>query len=376
MLSILASQYGGFDKYQENLMIRNELKTQKKKLIIVALTAVFALPVPALADNANFTFYGKVNVDVESVKSDKVATPATTATSMNRLQSNASRFGFKGSEDLGDGLHAIYQFEAQIDSVNDKNAKVPFNGIRNSHIGLKGSFGTVFAGNWDTPYKLVHNKIELFDNTTVFSAIQLVGVTGNGKNFNTRQNNAIQYWTPNINGLTVQGSYALDSAKTATVNKTALSLSGAYENDMLYAGLGYESRADQTTATKSDSAMRLLGAFKFPNGQVGVMMENMTIANGVATTAKQRNMELAVTYKMGSSNLGAFLAKNGTYNDVANTGAKQLSLRYGYNFSKRSELYAAYTSLSNDSAANYGFYTGSAAGSKQTGLGLGMIHSF
>jgi predicted porin len=350
--------------------------TKQKNLIVAVLTAAITLPVSALADNANFTFYGKINVDVESVKSDTVITPATAATSLNRLQSNASRFGFKGSEDLGDGLQAIYQFEAQIDSVNDKNAKVPFNGIRNSQIGLKGDFGTVFAGNWDTPYKLVHNKIELFDNTTVFSAIQLVGVTGNGKNFNTRQNNAVQYLSPNFSGFTAQGSYALDSAKTATANKTALSLSAAYENSLLYAGLGYESRADQTTTTKSDSAMRLLGAFKFPNGQVGVMMENMAIANGVATTAKQKNMELAVTYNIGKSNLGAFLAKNGNYNDVASTGARQLSLRYGYNFSKRSELYAAYTSLSNDTAANYGFYTGSAAGSKLSGLGLGMIHSF
>lgn len=350
--------------------------TKQRKLIVVALTAAISLPVSALADSANFTFYGKINVDVESVKSDKVSAPATTATSLNRLQSNASRFGFKGSEDLGDGLQAIYQFEAQIDSVNDRNAKTPFNGTRNSQIGMKGNFGTVFAGNWDTPYKIVHNKIELFDNTTVFSATQLVGVTGNGKNFNTRQNNAIQYWSPSIGGFTVQGSYALDSSKTAADNRPATSLSAAYENNMLYASLGYESRLDQTTRTKRDTATRLLGAFKFPNGQVGIMMESMSIANSTTTTAKQSNVELAATYNIGKSNLGAFLAKNGNYNDAANTGAKQLSLRYGYNFSKRSELYAAYTSLSNDTAANYGFYTGSAAGSKLTGLGLGMIHSF
>lgn len=350
----------------------------KKKVFKLALIARLAAPLATLADTANFIFYGKINVDVESVKSDKVATPATTATSLNRLQSNASRFGFKGSEDMGDGLQAVYQFEAQIDSVNDKNAKTPFNGVRNSQIGLKGGFGTVFAGNWDTPFKAVHNKIELFDNTTVFSVINLVGRTGNGsgKDFNTRQNNVIQYWTPNISGFTGLVSYALDSAKTATVNKTSMSLSGAYENDMLYAGLGYESRADQTTTTKSDSAMRLLGAFKFPDGQVGIMMERMSVANALTTTATQSNMELAGSYKVGSSNLGVSFAKNGNYNGVTNTGAKQLSLRYGHNFSKRTELYGAYTSLSNDTGANYGFYTGSAAGSKLSGLGLGMIHSF
>jgi len=351
-------------------------KSQALRKLAVALTAAIAIPLPALADTANITFYGKINVDVESVKSDKVTTPVTTATSINRVQSNVSRFGFKGSEDLGDGLQAIFQFEAQIDSVNDKNANTPYTGIRNSQIGLKGSFGTVFGGAWDSPYKAVHNKTELFDNGSVFTATQLVGKSGNGKNFNTRQNNAIQYWSPDFKGFSFKGSYGLDSAKTAADNKTALSLSGAYENDMLHAGLGYERRLDQTTRTKHDSAIRLLGAYKLPDGQVGVMLERLSIADTITTTANQNNIELSATYKLGKKNLGAFLVKNGNYNNVTNSGARQLTLRYGYSYSKRSELYAAYTSISNDTAANYGFYAGSAAGSSQTALGLGIIHSF
>ena len=346
------------------------------KIFLLVLVIELTAPSIACADNTNINFYGKINVDVESVKSDLVTTPATTATSINRLQSNASRFGIKGSEDLDEGLQAIYQFEVQIDSVNDKNAKTPFTGVRNSRIGLKGELGTLFAGNWDSPYKAQHNKIELFDKASVFSATNLVGVTGNGKSFNTRQNNVIQYWTPNISGFTGQASYALDSAKTATTNKTSISLSGAYENDSLYAGLGYASRADQTTVTQSDSAARLLGAFMFTNGQVGLMLERMAVANTLTTTATQRNIELAALYKISRNTLAIAYAKNNNYNGEPNTGAKQLSLRYGYNHSKRTELYAAYTLLRNESAADYGFYPGSATGSKQTALGLGMIHSF
>lgn len=346
----------------------------QKNIFTLALVAGLAAPIVASAD-ANTTFYGKINVDVESVKSDKVATPATDATSMSRLQSNASRFGFKGSEDIADGLQAVYQFEAQIDSVNDKNAKTPFNGVRNSQIGLKGGFGTVFAGNWDTPFKTSHNKLELFDNASVFTTNFLIGKTGNGKDYVTRQNNVMQYWTPNISGFTGQASYALDSAKTATTNKTALSLAGMYENDMLYAALAYENRADQSILGKSDKATRLVGAYKFPDGQVGITIEKMSVAL-VSATASQSNMELAGSYKIDNINLGAAFAKNGNYNGVSNTGAKQLTLRYGYNFSKLTELYAAYTSISNDTGANYGFYPTKAAGSKQSALGLGLIHSF
>jgi predicted porin len=356
----------------------------QKKVIVAALAAAFALPGSALADDAALMFYGKINVDVESVKSDKVAAPATDATGLNRVQSNASRFGFKGSENLGGGLQTVYQFETQIDTVNDKNAKTPFNGVRNSQIGLKGGFGTIFAGNWDSPYKVAHNKIELFDNTTVFTTNALVGVTGNGKSYVTRQNNVIEYMSPNMGGLSVQAAYSMDSSKTATTNKTTTSVAGMYENDMLYAALAYETRSDQTTVGKSDNATRLVAALKFPNGLIGATLERMSVANTASTTASQTNSELVGMYSIGMTNLGIAYAKNGDYNGVSNTGANQLSLRYGYSFTKATELYAAYTSISNGSATTgYGFNASAptvsptrGVGAKQTGLGLGLIHSF
>src|SRR3989338_4049314 len=61
---------------------------------------------------SGITFYGRVNADFESVKNDKVSA-VTTAKSVNRVQSNASRFGLKGSEGLGDDLTAIWQLEVQ-----------------------------------------------------------------------------------------------------------------------------------------------------------------------------------------------------------------------------------------------------------------------
>ena len=350
----------------------------QKKLIVAALAAAVALPVSAFADNANIDFYGKINVDVESVKSDKVATPGTDATSMNRVQSNASRFGFKGSEDLSGGLAAIYQFEVQTDSVNDKNAKNPFNSSRNAQLGLKGDFGTIFAGNWDSPYKVSHNKIELFDNTTVFTTNYLIGATQTGKSYVTRQNNVIEYMSPNMNGLNVQAAYSLDSAKTATTNKTTLSLAGMYENDMLYGALAFESRPDQTTTSKTDSATRLVAAVKIPNGMVGVTLEKLSTNTSATVKGSQTNTELVGSFKFDDNSLGLAYAKDGNFNGVSNTGANQLTLRFGHNFSKLTELYAAYTSISNDTGANYGFYKTSAVatGSKQTAFGVGLIHSF
>jgi predicted porin len=364
--------------------------TKQKKLISCALAAV-AFSAPALAETGNVSVYGKINMDLESVKNDKIDV-ATNAKSVNRIQSNASRFGVKGSEDLGDGLAAIWQLEVQVDPTGSSGG-TPFNGTRNSNVGLKGNFGTVFIGNWDTPYKLAHNKLELFDNATVFTATHLVGRTGannaantavTGVNFNTRQSQVVQYWSPKMGAFQGMISYSPDSAETTTRDRTKLSLSGVYDDKVLYGALAYEIRPDQTTASVDDKATRLIGAYKFGSGQIGLMYENLSVGTTAATSESQRNWELSGSYKSGNSNIGAFYVKNGNLGARANTGADMVSLRYGYDFSKRTEIYGAYTRLSNDASANYSALGGAVGtvgaattlGTNQTGFGVGMIHNF
>lgn len=367
-----------------------EHKLESKTAAPAQAKANTAAPAPANTASG-ITFYGRVNADFESVKNDKVSV-ATTAKSVNRVQSNASRFGLKGSEGLVDDLTAIWQLEIQVDPANGGNT--PFNGTRNSNVGLKGGFGTVFVGSWDTPYKLAHNKLELFDNASIFSATNMIGRTGANNaantavtavNYNTRQSSVLQYWSPNLSGFQGMIAFSPDSGQTTTQNKTKLSLSGAYENDMLYAALAYENRPDQTTAAVDDHATRLVGAYKFGGGLIGMAFERLSVGTAAATSESQSNLELAGNYKLGNNNLGAFYVKNGNLGARANTGADMYTLRYGYNFSKHTELYGAYTRLSNDASANYSTLTATAIGtvgaastngSTQTGLGIGMIHLF
>ena len=365
-----------------------------QKTHIVAMLAAAAFSAPALAETGNVSVYGKVNVDFESVSNDKVATAATTM-GQERIQSNASRFGVKGSAVLGDGLAAVWQLEVQVDPAN--GGATPFNGTRNSHVGLKGDFGTVSMGTWDTPYKLAHNKLELFDNATIFTATSMVGRTGHTNtasatsaahnvNFNTRQSSVVQYWTPVMSGLQGMIAYSPDVSETATANRKRVSLSGTYENDMLYAALAYENRGDHYTVGMNDSAVRVVGAYKFGDGQVGAMYEHLRAGTAVATEETQYNWELAASYKFDKSTLGAFYANNSNLGTRANTSANMYSLRYGYNYDKRTELYGAYTRLQNDASANYstlgttagtiGALAAGTLGTTQTGFGVGIIHSF
>lgn len=367
----------------------------QKKIIALAIAA--AISAPAFADTSNVTVYGLLNADIESVSN--TIPSGTNPTSKIRTTSNASRFGIKGSEDLGDGLSAIWQIETRVNLMGNETTAVAgttpastinvgvFNGMRNTNIGLKGNFGTVFLGNWDTPYKVTHNKVELFDNTTIATATALMGANGSATlasgAFNVRENSSVQYWTPVFSG--VQGKFAYSAhqsvATTTTQKPSLISMSATYDVDQFYVAYGYEAHTAFTAgANDKDTGSRLVGAYKLDAGQVGLAYENLT-TNRAGAAASRAAWELSGKYAMGANNFGAFYTSAGLLNGVANTGATQVSLRYGYNFSKRTEAYALYTVINNNSAANYGFadvangYTGT-AGSKLSGLGMGLVHTF
>jgi predicted porin len=371
----------------------------QKKIIALAIASALVTP-SAFADIGNVSVYGVLNADFESVKSSNIG--AGVANTVNRVSSNATRFGIKGKEDLGAGLNAIYQLEAQFD-LNGNGANGFGNGTRNSHVGLNGDFGTAFLGIWDTPYKTTHNKVELFDNTTFASAINVLGhASSTGVNFNNRLKNSMQYWTPNFNGFQAKLAYGTDNASTTGVagtTQTVISLSADYDDEMFYAAYGYESFKDTALSTgtvpagttlvgplsagnKADGN-RLVGAYKFaPESLVGLTYERLSGTN-LGVTSTRTAWELMGKYTMGNSNFGASYVKAGNLGATAASGANQVSLRYGYSFSKRTEVYGMYSSLSNDTAGSYNLSGGTPVattagtlGAKLSGLGFGMVHKF
>ncbi len=352
----------------------------QKKLIALAVAAALTTPALAMAD---VTVYGKAFLDVENVNNNKIVAPAKT--SAMRVATNASRLGVKGSEDLGDNLKAIFQYEVQMDA-NGVGGNGLGNGTRNSGIGMEGDFGKVIVGRWDSPYKVVHNKVELFDNTTVFSATNVVGRSATGKNYNNRQSSMIQYWTPKMGGFQGALMYSPDAAPTTTTNKQIIALSGTFDQDGIYAGLGYESRADVFAGT-TDSALRLTGKFDFGPAWVGATVESIKTNTALTTSYTQNIMELVGQYNFDTNFIGLSYSKAGKTN-VANTGASQVSLKLGHNFSKKVEGFLAYTNLKNDavnlaavgSGGTYGLSAGTvygpALGSTQSAFGAGMSMSF
>ncbi|OHC87945.1 MAG: hypothetical protein A3J87_06545 [Sideroxydans sp. RIFOXYB12_FULL_59_6] len=313
----------------------------KQKLIALAIAS--ALSAPAFADNANITVYGKAFMTLESYDSG-----VNGEKSYMRVNTNASRFGVKGSDDLGEGLQGIYQYEVEMDA--DGSTGAGLGKTRNSGFGLKGDFGQVVLGIWDTPFKVAHNKIELFDNTTNWSATKVIGISG-GKDFNTRQKNMVQYWSPKVGGLQAAVMYSPEEA--AAAKKNNLSMSVTFEQDAIYAAVGYESRPDQSAANVTDTATRVVGQFDLGDAWIGAMVESMKV-----NSVSNNNTELVGAFKMGAGSIAASITKQGS----AGTDTTGVSLKYAYKFSKRTEGFLAYGSKKTSVTA--------------TTFGGGFMHSF
>src|SRR5512144_414193 len=104
----------------------------QEKLIALAIAAAFSAPV--FADNGNFNFYGAANLSFDHINSG-TATNGTAGTSSNRISSNTSKFGFKGSDDLGDDLKAVWQVEQTL-YIDGGSGKTSTLATRNTYAGL------------------------------------------------------------------------------------------------------------------------------------------------------------------------------------------------------------------------------------------------
>ena len=81
------------------------------RLLAASLIAACAIPPAA---QANVEIYGFASASVESVKATGATQPSQDVSSTTRISSNASRLGFKGKEDMGNGIKAVFKVEQTI----------------------------------------------------------------------------------------------------------------------------------------------------------------------------------------------------------------------------------------------------------------------
>jgi len=237
----------------------------QKKLLAVAVAGALGAPALALAQNATVNVYGRMYIEYGLVnqgnRSDlnpAVAGQSSLAT-VDILQSPGSNIGFRGEEKLGGGMSAWFQCETTAEFRGAATAGLC---SRNSALGLKGAFGNVFVGNWDTPFKRVTETVGgnetgvfgtayvLFGNSATFAS----GNAGPGV-YKRRQNNMITYDSPNFSGFSASAAYTATNTATPSFSGTSSnkpriwSLNASYKNGPLNVFGAYEKHKEFRGAT-------------------------------------------------------------------------------------------------------------------------------
>jgi predicted porin len=406
----------------------------KSKLMVAALGAAFALPIAAQAQT-NVTIYGKLYPDITHVNVSG-ATPAGSAfsslsaapknvnnISATSMDSPNSRLGFKGSEDLGGGLSAIFQLEIGFSSDTGvlSNENTPFS--RNTFVGLSGAYGTVKLGNMDTVYKELGDQMPFLGLTSgnFMSTSSVLSkptfTTNSASSFHLRRANSFYYNSPRIAGFT--GLFDWSPNETAGDASGGVYSTGVkYEQGPIYAALAYELHKDlyggsfgtfggvgsaTGTATapvaapglkSKDQAVRATFQYTFSDGwkaEVDVAnlryTESGQTAVGKFDSYKHNTWAIGVQKEIGALTLVGSTGMEGagtcslTGGVGCNTGglnARMLNLGVGYALSKRTLLFAVYTRMSNDSSAvTTSWLNGKAAnGQDQDIVAAGISHSF
>jgi len=349
-----------------------------------------------------------------------------------RVTSNSSNLGFRGTETISPGLAAFFQVESAV-NVDGGGSNIA---SRNTAVGMSGPWGSWRLGQWDTPYKTISGAVDPMYFTGIAYTGAIIGTpgfgvgpttigtpatSGDGKtfaagpnaSFERRQGNSVQYWSPAFSGLAARVAYSVDEAKTARVDPRIVSASLEYGAGAFYLAYAHEDHRDyfgldalvpgaQATPVNAAGASRdrgdkLIARVKLAGTQVGVIAETLRYekargdaAPGAFSRYKRNALALTLLQKVGAAGtLRAIVAKasngscarfDGSACDTSDLGARQVSLGYSYTLSKRTDLYAFYTRVSNDARASYQFANGvglgAAPGSSSTGYLLGMRHTF
>jgi predicted porin len=311
----------------------------KKLALVAAMTAAFTSVAQA---QSNITIYGRINTTIERLDLD-----GETETTVNN---NASRIGFKGTEDIGNGLKAHFVLESGFDSSTGA-ADATFWG-REATVSLSSSqFGTVRLGNQTASeaYFATADYVSMHNHDTGTSSDAFYGL---GFRIATgKLQNSIGYTSPVISGFRFDAQVTEDEDATGP---RRVSLAGNYDAGPLHVGLGYE----EFDELKS---FAVRGLYEMGAITVGGYIEQTSgdfEFNSVLVDADRLNVRAAVMYTMGASEFHANYGNAGELDDVADSGADQYTLGYNYNLSKRTKLYGYYTAIKMDGAGGVGLYSG------------------
>ena len=305
----------------------------KKSLVALAVLAASG----AAMAQSSVTMFGVLDIAYAHVQ--KTGTPT-----LNLLQNGAfqgSRWGMKGSEDLGGGLKANFKLVGGVamDTGASSTGGVLFG--REIGVGLSGGFGEVYLGRLETPFDNVTGEANALWDSSFFSPAELLFQSNK---YTARPNNEIYYQSPTMLGFSAALSYALGENPTATVGAGSI-VSGniAYGNGPLKLSAAYQVEKPTGASTPAEYT-RINAGYTIGDATLKIQYgktDNIGNANG----ANADEWALGVDYKVsGALTLSASVATSSDNATAGNADRKGWGVGAKYALSKRTFFYGAYES--------------------------------
>lgn len=316
----------------------------KKNLIALAVLAASG----AAMAQSNVTLYGIVDAYAGSTKDTTKTANAPSQGVVGSGGLKTSRWGIKGSEDLGGGLKAGFQLEQGFNS-DDGSATAGFD--RRAQVSLSGGFGTVVLGRTYTPY------YELRDATDNTAGLNIGSARDTFKtaraDYADKLSNVIAYASPNFSGFSGAVAASLgenknDPATNANSSATNhVSLHLKYANGPLLAGYGYQSEKALKGAKSTDYNL-FAASYDFGVAKLVGSYQDVDHAAG-----KDKDYQFGVSAPLGGATVFFGYANAKSENLAGATAAKATgyNLAASYPLSKRTDLYAGYKAIDKKDAS-------------------------
>jgi predicted porin len=287
---------------------------------------------------------------------------------VNKISSgiaSGSRLGFKGKEELGNGLSAIFTLEAGINIDTGASGQGGLLFGRQAFVGLNSKLGAVTLGRQYTPYYKT-----LRDIGDPFGAVSMAGRSGNLFATNTRANNMVEYVSPVISGWRADLAWAFGEAPDDSSKNRQLGGSVGYAAGHLTIQLAHH-RIENATGTDSTRNTLLSANYEFKPVTVYASFSR----NKGPRPADSKDMLAGVSIPFGP---GKVLLSFVRHDDdtAANDDAHQWGAAYDLQLSKRTDIYIAYAWIDNRNGADFTVGNATDTGSGDKAFNFGVRHNF
>lgn len=348
-----------------------------KSILMLALAAV--IPAAAHAQSA-VQVYGSIDGGLRYQTNVDAAGSGLLSTTSGNYYPN--RLGFRGKEDLGNGLNAHFQLESGFNDKTgalDNTNNVLFN--RTAEVGLGGAWGSIDLGRQYTVGFRTEKFLDPFNHnytsivplssgagTSLPAAAKTAGLTASS-NSGTRFNNDIQY-TGTFGGLTVRAEYAPGEVAGDAGKGTARGAAFSYTGSTLLAAGAYIRKQTPTGFTNNVFVAGggvKLGAMTVKGGMSRERQETAT-----AGTYQHETRFAGVSYRVNRPVEVTAAVYRSDYDSRTGTGRRDLFLVGAtYALSKRTNLYAEFDVNRYDGAL-----IPSTKQTSQRGTSVGVMHLF